>query len=396
VKFAILHDLPSGGAKRALYEEVKRLSTRHTLGEFTLSTADLKYCDILPYIQKRVNFAFTPLGLFKSPFGRLNQFQRWRDLQRLDRLGERIAREIDGQGYDGVFAHPCQWTQSPLVIRHLRTPVVYYLQEPPRQLYPEDWTEKAQGWRAYFDKVDPLRRLYRTSARKLDKSATRASKLVLVNSKFMRERVQRIYDLTPEVCYLGVDVGIFHPMEGLKKENYILSVGAIHQSKGFDFIIRSLGLIRSACRPPLRLVGSVTDPLESDRLSRIAQECGVELMVEVDLSNRELVERYNQARLFVYAPYEEPFGLAPLEAMACGTPVVGVAEGGVSETIVDGVTGRLVSRDPKQMAQVVEWLLDHVGECFADGERVVEHVAKNWSWEAAAARIETHLLSAVK
>lgn len=396
MKFAILHDLPSGGAKRALYEEVKRLSTRHTLVEFTLSTADLKYCDLLPYIQKRATFVYSPSRLFKSPFGRLNQFQRWRDLQRLDRLGERIAEEIDGQGYTGVFAHPCQWTQSPLVIRHLRTPVVYYLQEPPRHLYPEGWMLSDHGWRKDIDKVDPMRRLYRSTARRLDKLATRASKLVLVNSKFMQERVQRIYDLTPEVCYLGVDIGIFYPLEGIPKHNFVLSVGAIHPSKGFDFIIRSLGLIHPSSRPPLHLVGNATEHGESDRLRRIAQECGVELKIEVNLSNRELVERYNQARLFVYSPYGEPFGLAPLEAMACGAPAICVAEGGVSETIVDGVTGRLVARDTQQVAQVVEWMLDHVEEGVSYGARAVAHVSKHWSWEAAAARIETYLLSAVK
>ena len=57
------------------------------------------------------------------------------------------------------------------------------------------------------------------------------------------------------------------------------------------------------------------------------------------IDDSELVETLNRATAMVYAPRLEPFGLAPLEANACGLPVVAVAEGGVRETIIDGVNG---------------------------------------------------------
>ena len=61
----------------------------------------------------------------------------------------------------------------------------------------------------------------------------------------------------------------------------------------------------------------------------------------------------NRAMLMIYTPRLEPFGFAPLEANACGTPVLAVAEGGVRETIVDGVNGLLVDDDPRAMADAV-------------------------------------------
>ena len=62
------------------------------------------------------------------------------------------------------------------------------------------------------------------------------------------------------------------------------------------------------------------------------------------ISDEELVLLYNKAKMVVYAPYCEPFGLVPLESMSCGTPVVGVGDGGVKETVINGKTGILTGR----------------------------------------------------
>ncbi len=65
---------------------------------------------------------------------------------------------------------------------------------------------------------------------------------------------------------------------------------------------------------------------------------------------KNLVLLYNKANLVVYTPYQEPFGLVPLESMSCGTPVVGVNDGGVMETVTNGKTGILTERDTKIFA----------------------------------------------
>ena len=61
------------------------------------------------------------------------------------------------------------------------------------------------------------------------------------------------------------------------------------------------------------------------------------------------MDLYNSAKAVVYAPMMEPFGLVAIEAMACGTPVVGVKEGGLRESIIDGHNGLLIDRDPKNL-----------------------------------------------
>ena len=98
MRVALFHNAPSGGAKRAIYEWTRRLATSHDVDVYTLTTADHAFCDIRPLVRRHVVFDFAPRRLFQSPWGRLNQVQRWRDLEELSAIGRRIADQIHGGG----------------------------------------------------------------------------------------------------------------------------------------------------------------------------------------------------------------------------------------------------------------------------------------------------------
>lgn len=393
MKIAIYHNLPSGGAKRTLYESMKRLSQRHTLDVYTLDTSDQNFCNLKHLSNNEFILHFSPSKRFHSPFGRLNQFQRWQDLQRLDKLARQTAKTIDEGKYDLVFAQPCMWTQAPLVLRYLKTPAIYYCHEPPRHIYesPFRGADAKIGLHSALDAMDPLIRLYRTTARRLDKSAVCAAQLVLVNSVFIRDRVRQIYELESVISYHGVDTDIFCPEPHNRERPYVLSVGAIQPHKGFDFLVESLGLISEEIRPPLYLIGNMENPREQNLLQTLAKEKGVELQIEVGVDQGTLIRRYNDAALVAYAPHNEPFGLVPLEAMACGKPVVGVKEGGVKETVVDNFTGRLVDRDTRKFAEAVQLLLENPALAAQYGNNGRRHVLENWSWEKSADNLEQHM-----
>jgi glycosyltransferase involved in cell wall biosynthesis len=89
---------------------------------------------------------------------------------------------------------------------------------------------------------------------------------------------------------------------------------------------------------------------------KVANSLEVVFEPMVGVSDIELLNVLNRAVAMVYAPRLEPFGLAPLEANACGVPVIAVAEGGVRETIVDQVNGLFVDHNPASMAAVIERL----------------------------------------
>ena len=82
---------------------VRRITERHEVHGYSLSSANHEFCDLRPILETYRVFPFETLSLFGNPFGRLNQFQRWRDLGRLIEINRRIAREIDKQTYDLVF-----------------------------------------------------------------------------------------------------------------------------------------------------------------------------------------------------------------------------------------------------------------------------------------------------
>lgn len=242
-----------------------------------------------------------------------------------------------------------------------------------------------------MDTFDPFIRLYRAKARRVDWEATRAADRVLVNSKYVRDMVSHIYGIDSLLCYHGIDADVFCPHPDIEQQGYVLSVGAIRPRKGFAFLIESLGSLPRADRPALRLVGNAEEPGYGDHLRDLAERRGVDLQIEVDISQEALVRRYNEAALMAYAPYGEPFGLTPLEAMACGRPVVGVADGGVRETVVNGVTGLLTERDQHQFGEAIVALLRAPRLREAYGRQGRRYVLEQWSWEASVARIERAL-----
>jgi len=242
-----------------------------------------------------------------------------------------------------------------------------------------------------LDRIDPLIPLYRATALELDLKATRAAQVVLVNSQFMRRTVARIYGIEALVCYHAVDTEIFRPLPQVERQPNILSVGSIQPRKGFDFLIESLGRLPSGNRPCLKIVGNAEVPGEREFLKTLATQWCVDLHIEVRVSQETLVRRYNEAMLLVYAPQNEPFGLAPLEAMACATPVVAVAEGGVPETVLDGVTGRLVERNHTQFAQAVSDLLSDRDRLSRYGHQARDRVLEHWTWDASVEHLENQL-----
>jgi glycosyltransferase involved in cell wall biosynthesis len=393
VRIAIYHNLPSGGGKRALYELTRHFTEGHILDIYTLSTSDHEFCDLRPYSHSYQVFPFTPFPLANSPFGRLNQGIRAVDLLRLRRIQRSIAQKIDRINYDVVFVHHCRFGQSPSLLKFLKTPSVYYCQEPPRLLYeppvPRPYTEfsRVQRLGNWFD---PFPGIYRRTLARLDCQNMRAATRVLVNSHYSRETLYRTYGIFAQVAYLGVDTEKFHPL-GLPRENFVLSVGALNPHKGFDFLIESLAFLETAQRPQLVIVSNFQDARERQFLERLAAEKQVRVTFKVMIPDEDLVRLYNQAQLTLYAPIMEPFGFVPLESMACGTPVVGVREAGVRETVRDGVTGVLTEREPRWMAAAIQNLLNAPPLMAEYSAKSREDTVTRWSWEHASITMERFL-----
>lgn len=391
MNIAVYHNLPSGGGKRALYEMTKRLVERHVVDVYTLSTAEHDFCDLRPLVRKHFVFPFQSLPLSRPPFGRLNQGIRTLDLLRLEAVQRRVATQIDSAGYDVVFVHNCSFSQSPGLLKFVQTPSVYYCQEPPRKLY-EPVADRPYAAFSRMQRlgnlVDPLPVLYRQSLATLDRKNVQAAQLILVNSAYSRESLYRVYGVNARVCHLGVDSTRFHPM-ALPKEPFVLSVGALIATKGFDFLIRSLARIAHKARPCLILVSNHTNQWELKYLEELAMQMEVDVKFMRMLSEPELIAAYNRAALTAYAPVMEPFGFVPIESMACATPVVAVCEAGVRESVITDVTGVLTQRNVNEFAAALERVLVQREWAKDLGQNGLHHVRQNWTWNATLVQVET-------
>ncbi|MGW5329117.1 glycosyltransferase [Streptomyces sp. NPDC004014] len=192
----------------------------------------------------------------------------------------------------------------------------------------------------------------------------------------------------------GVDPDQFAPSDRPRTlpggRRRLLAVGRLVPRKGFDRAIRALAGIPDAellvaGGPEADLLGA--DP-EARRLHAIAGEYGVTDRVTLlgGVGRTRMPRLMAGADLVLSLPRYEPFGIVPLEAMACATPVVATAVGGQLDTVVDGATGVLVPADDDHhhLGAVVRGLLedpDRLGRLGAAGrERVLAH----YTWDRVA------------
>jgi glycosyltransferase involved in cell wall biosynthesis len=160
-------------------------------------------------------------------------------------------------------------------------------------------------------------------------TAGRVDRYVAI-SHYVAGRIRRYYNREASVVYPPVDTDFFHPDQG-PSERFALVVSALVPYKRID-------LAMDACRHagvPLKVVG---DGPDRARLERAAHP-GVEFLGR--LPDEAVREFYRRAAVTLL-PGEEDFGIVPLEAQACGRPVVAYGRGGSLETVVPGETGTLV------------------------------------------------------
>jgi glycosyltransferase involved in cell wall biosynthesis len=220
----------------------------------------------------------------------------------------------------------------------------------------------------------------------------RKASLVVTNSHYVREAVYRAYGVFARVNYPGVDVDAFQPSGSAERDHLVLCVGELRPHKAFDYAVETIAQIPASLRPRLAIVANSVDEKEKRYIQALAAERGVPLTICERIPAEEVRELYQRAKLTLYTSIMEPLGLVVLESMSSGTPVVGVREAGVRETVVDGVTGFLVERDPRRLAEAVQRLLEDEGLRARMGAAGRRQVLENWTWDRSISELEGLLL----
>jgi D-inositol-3-phosphate glycosyltransferase len=173
----------------------------------------------------------------------------------------------------------------------------------------------------------------------------------------------------------------------------IVVAGRLVERKGVDDAIRALAYVPQAelliaGGPPARHLDG--DP-ECHRLQDVARATGVLGRVRFlgRVEHAEMPKLLQSADVVVTVPWYEPFGIVPLEAMACGRPVIAAAVGGLADTVVDGVTGILVpARDPQALAAALRALATDQIRCEGYGMAGRQRVLARYTWDRVAAETE--------
>ena len=172
--------------------------------------------------------------------------------------------------------------------------------------------------------------------------------LIVANSENVRRRIKK---------YLGHDAVVVHPpididrFRWLSDGDYYVSLARLENFKRVDRIVEAF------LRMPQRKLVVLSGGAEYDRLLQLAQ--GADNIRFVGWQPESEIQRWiGGCRAAIYVPMDEDFGMSPVEAMAAGKPVIGVAEGGLLETIVDGKTGALIrgALSPESLVAAVERL----------------------------------------
>jgi glycosyltransferase involved in cell wall biosynthesis len=182
------------------------------------------------------------------------------------------------------------------------------------------------------------------------------------------------------------------------EERIILQLGRMVPRKGVDNVIRGLARLRDRHGVAARLLivggeSAAPDPAvtpEIGRLQAVAEAEGVaDAVTFVGSRGRESLRYYySAADVFVTTPWYEPFGITPVEAAACGTPVVGAAVGGVKTTVKDGETGCLVPpRDPDALAGALARLYHDPTLLRQMGRAAVRRANTLYTWERVAVAV---------
>lgn len=253
------------------------------------------------------------------------------------------VEQFDLDGFDLIISTSHCAAKSivkPGRARHLCycfTPMRYVWDQFPAYFGPERVGAGASRW---------LRRALSAVARWDASTAHRVDRYVAI-SQYVAARIGRYYNREASIVYPPVDTSFFQPGPARPRHGCLI-VSALVPYKRVDLALRAC----ARAGVPLRIVGSGP---ELDRLRGIAGP-GAEFLGAV--TDEQVRREYRRAAAFLL-PGAEDFGIAPVEAQACGCPVVALAEGGACETVVDGETGILVDEPtPAAFADAVARIHD--------------------------------------
>ncbi len=295
-----------------------------------------------------------------------------------------VFENLDFSEFDVIIVSATGAYFPNLIVRKPWTTHITYCHTPPRYLYgyptARDWQKHTIG--------RIIAGIMNHSLRQTDFISYQRPDYIIANSIEVKRRIQKFYRREATVIYPPVDTSQKPKAKSqkpkLKARNYYLAGGRLARAKRIDLAIEACNRLKL----PLKVFGKSFADYEEE-LKRIAGPT-IEFLGEV--GDEELVKLYIEAKALINPSEFEDFGIMPVEAQSYGIPVIGLNQGGMKETIIDGKTGVLFDKP------TVESLMQAVksfGKLRIDKEDCIEN-AKRFNKERFKAEIKDFVNSKVK
>lgn len=365
MKIALFYNLGYGGAKRAVQEQVKSLKKYgHQVDVYTTYFIEDEFNPAI-FSDNEYKYIFNPKSLNIPFIGRVLD-----DLSifiKLKNLHRKIAKDIDKRNYEITLVHIDHYTQSPFLLRFLKTKSAYYCMEPLRIAY--EYSLRIPEELSIFKKV--YEKVNRSIRKNIDINNSRSATSIFSISNFCKAYCAQVYDRYPTVVYLGVDEVKFKPLD-LKKKNQVLFIASKDYIFGYDLIDKALKKIPNSKRPTLKIINGVN---KKERIS-----------------DSEIIQLYNESLVTVSLSRLDTFGLVPIESMSCGTPVIVTDMPGYREIVEDTNAGFLIDFDSTDLAEKITYLIDNPELVIKMGENGRRSVLKKWTWTKRNKYLEEKLI----
>ena len=232
----------------------------------------------------------------------------------------------------------------------------------------------------------------------IEKTAVESADRVIAVSAQMRDDILRHFSIDPAktvVLHNGIDPEVFHRVEARDaldrlgvRAPYVLFVGRITEQKGIFHLLDAARFLPEGIQVVLCAAAADTPEIEERLRCAVSEHPNflwVHQMAPIDV----VTQLFSHAAVFACPSIYEPFGLINLEAMACETPVVASAVGGILEVVEDGKTGILVPPGrPDELAAALLRILENPGLGRAMGLAGRRRVEERFSWASIAQRTE--------
>jgi glycosyltransferase involved in cell wall biosynthesis len=332
MKIGVFCNLPGGGAENILLGLVKQLSKNYRVDFYS-------HYDKLP----DSSFSSENLKYFKVK-GLKNistlEYLRYIIYNKYKKLNQELAQKINKRGYDFFILGPDWITQTSILSNYIIPTKVHIGTELKREYYEQtEWgierILKQYTWKKLVKKI-----------KNWELESLSNSEKVIVHSIYSKSVYKKVVNQNKiHVIYPFVNQRYFKnkKIKTKNKKNFLLTVGRPSFLKGHDFIIKAISKLERKNNKNLKIIGQKGS--HSEKLKKYARRVDVNLSLEDNISNEKLLNYYKKAKMFIYFPRKEPFGLSIIEALMENCKVLAINEGGFTELAIYSNNCKIIPRN---------------------------------------------------